>query len=496
MFNKKFSPALVLAFFMVFLAWQTSANEKAEPKPNIVIILVDDLGWNDVGYHGSEIHTPNIDQLAANGIELDRFYAQPSCSPTRAAMLSGKSPQTLGIYAPFSKSNPKGLPLSEKLLPEYLHENGYQTFMAGKWHLGFQQPEYHPAARGFEHFYGHVTGGIGYWDHVHGGRLDWQRNGKTLREEGYSTHLIANEIEHLIQDRNKEKPMFLYAAFNAPHLPNEAPTEALQEYDHISDKNRRLHAAMVTELDSAIGRVKQALQREGILDNTLIWFMSDNGGLNQKAISPSLVKVAKTLDSLFDGEAPITLLEFIRTNVLDGGSDNLPLHKGKLSVYEGGVRVPSVLYWPEKLGRDKLTHFSTVQDVLPTILSIAGLDIPGGIHGKNTWPLVSGAADKNSYTPSDYLIHGQDGEAIYRYPWKLIERSNGELELYRLDKDPGETKNIANEFPQKLTNLKSALSSWPRAESIHIPVYKVMFNPDFFGGEERYPPIAEEAEAH
>ncbi|BFM18129.1 hypothetical protein R50073_43120 [Maricurvus nonylphenolicus] len=490
MFNKNITFLFLLTLLALNISCSVSANETT--KPNIVVILVDDMGWNDVGYHGSEINTPNIDQLAADGIELDRFYVQPSCSPTRAALLSGKSPQTLGIYSPFSKQNPKGLPLSEKLLPQYFQENGYQTFLTGKWHLGFQQPEYHPMARGFDYFYGHVTGGIGYWDHVHGGHLDWQRNGKTLRENGYSTHLIANDIERLIEDRNKTQPMFLFAAFNAPHLPNEAPKETINKYSHISDENRRIHAAMVTELDSAIGRIKDALKREGILDNTLIWFMSDNGGLNQHAISPPLVKVAKGLDTVFDGSAPFTFLEFIRTNVLDGGADNYPFRKGKQSVYEGGARVPSVLHWPEKLSPRKLSHFTTVQDVLPTLLSATGLDIPSGIHGVNTWPQLSNSETVESHKPSDYLINAADGEALYRFPWKLIALSSGEYELYKLDRDPEEKENLVGKKPSKVDELKAALDSWPRSESIHVPIYKVMLDPDFFGGEERLPPIATE----
>jgi arylsulfatase A-like enzyme len=165
-------------------------------------------------------------------------------------------------------------------MPEYFRDAGYQTFLVGKWHLGFREPAYRPTSRGFDHFYGHLTGGIGFWDHVHGGGLDWQRNGETLREEGYSTHLMAAEIDRLIAQRDPSKPMFLYAAFNAPHLPNEAPEETIAQYAHINDPNRRVHAAMVSELDAAIGQLLATLDEQGMLENTLVWFMSDNGGLN------------------------------------------------------------------------------------------------------------------------------------------------------------------------------------------------------------------------
>ena len=146
--------------------------------PNILLILADDLGWNDVGYHGSEIKTPNIDRIVNTGIELDRFYVQPTCSPTRAALMTGKSPMRLGINRPISKNQQLGLPLEETILPQYLARSGYQSLMVGKWHLGHYSPDYFPQSRGFEHFYGNLTGGIGYWDHNHGGGHDWQRNGE------------------------------------------------------------------------------------------------------------------------------------------------------------------------------------------------------------------------------------------------------------------------------------------------------------------------------
>ena len=220
--------------------------------------------------------------------------------------------------------------------------------MVGKWHLGFRQRKYHPLARGFEHFYGNLTGGIGYWDHVHGGGLDWQRNGVTVREAGYATRLSIDEIERLISDRDPAKPLFLYAAFNAPHLPNEAPADAVARYTHLEDINRRRHA-LVSELDAAIGRLTARLEREGILDNTLIWFMSDNGGLNASAVPPALLSFSQFLERWFETPFAPGTLEFIRTNSLDGASDNTPFRKGKQSVYEGGARVPAIVHWPGRL---------------------------------------------------------------------------------------------------------------------------------------------------
>ena len=466
----------------------------AEPV-NIVVILADDMGWNDVGYHGSEIRTPHIDQLAAGGVALERFYVQTSCSPTRAALLTGKSPQSLGLYSPLSKLNPTGLPLGEKLMPAYFRDAGYQTAIVGKWHLGFHKPAYRPTARGFDHFYGNLTGGIGYWNHIHGGGLDWQRNGETLRETGYSTHLLSAELDRVIRQRDPEKPMLLYAAFNAPHLPNEAPDSTVASYAHIENPNRRVHAAMVTELDTAIGQLMATLEQEGILENTLVWFMSDNGGLNPAAVPEGLVTVFQRLEDWFGKPLFLTPLEFVRTNVLDGGSDNTPYRKGKQSVYEGGARVPSILYWPKRLSPGHSDQMVTVADVLPTLLSASRVGA-GQKHGQTSsefdgvdqWPaLASGTASQ----PPDYLINGLEGEALYRYPWKLIALNSGEYELYKLDSDPTETTDLSGEYPGKVSELQQALAAAPKAPSVNIPVYRALMDIDFFGGEEDRAPWSE-----
>lgn len=490
-------PGNILAVLILVLCslLAPSALSAETGAPHIVVILADDLGWNDVGYHGSEIRTPHIDRLAAEGLELDRFYSQPSCSPTRAAVLTGKSPQSLGIFSPLSKLNPKGLPLTEKLMPEYFREAGYQTFLVGKWHLGFHEPAYRPGARGFDHFYGHLTGGIGFWDHVHGGGLDWQRNGETLREEGYSTHLMAAEIDRLIVQRAPDKPMFLYAAFNAPHLPNEAPGETIAQYAHIENPNRRVHAAMVSELDWAIGQLMATLEAQGMLENTLVWFMSDNGGLNASAWPPVLVSAARFLEDWLGKPLPFQFLEFVRVNALEGGSDNAPFRKGKQTVYEGGARVPSIIYWKGQLAPGRSAQMVTVRDVLPTLLAAANLSGMGSargpaadLHGVNHWlNVISGAAVQ----APDYLINGVDGEAVYRFPWKLIVPGSGEVELYRLDSDPTETTNVSVEHPDLVARLRKTLEDYPRAESVHIPIYRSVMDIDFFGGEEDRAPWSE-----
>jgi arylsulfatase A-like enzyme len=468
---------------------------ETKPFPNIVVILADDLGWNDLGYQGSEIRTPRLDALAAAGVRLDRFYAQPMCSPTRASMLTGNSAARLGITRALSKLVETGLPLDQQILPQYLKDMGYQTSLVGKWHLGFRQREYLPTSRGFDSFYGHLTGGIGYWDHVHGGGYDWARNDEVLREEGYATHLMANEAVRVIKGRNPDEPLFLYAAFSAPHLPNEAPEETIASYADIENPHRRVHAAMVTELDTGIGKIVDALEEQGMLDNTLIWFMSDNGGLNPSAAPPAALSFVSTLDGWFgDTEIPWRFLEFVRVNSLQGGSDNQPLRSGKGTVYEGGVRVPSFLYWRGELEPQTVGEMITVQDVLPSILTMLQSDARNReFDGINRWQVLQ---DGQPGEVRDYVAVTLGGEALIQYPWKLIQFGPDEVELYNVEADPSEQNNLAEvtEHGTRRDEMIAALAAKPRGEQVGVPIWQVMWDMDFFGGDEDRPPWMEIAQ--
>ncbi|MDG2052136.1 MAG: arylsulfatase [Myxococcota bacterium] len=472
--------------------------------PSIVVIVADDLGWNDVGYHGSEIRTPNIDRLADRGVELDRFYVQPICSPTRASLMTGKASARLGIYRPLSKLDPGGLPLEDRILPQVLADAGYQSLMVGKWHLGHRQRSYFPQSRGFEHFYGNLTGGIGYWDHNHGGALDWQRNGMTVRETGYTTRLIADEAVHLLETRDPERPTFLFAAFNAPHLPNEAPGSTVEGYPRSMRANRRLHAAMVSELDTAVGRILSTLAEQGMRDNTLIWFLSDNGGLSASVAPAALVRLMETLVGVLGQPLPVDILEFGRANVLDGASDNSPLRGGKGDIYEGGIRVPSVMAWPGQIESGQSDAFVTAQDVLPTVLQAAGLAewIPSDLDGVGRWQAIRTQENRPlERDPSRVLrVEGYAGMALVSPPWKLIVRSSpwpwGKtvFELYHLDDDPVEEEDLASLYPERVEALKRVLDQQPLAKHSHASLLSVALDPDSFGGSQDREPWAEAAE--
>ncbi len=480
----------MVSFLISSTAWamdEDAGNTRPDvaPLPNIVVIVADDLGWKDVGYQGSEIRTPRLDALANGGVALDRFYAQPMCSPTRAALLTGNSTARLGITRALSKLVPTGLPLDQTILPQYLKEMGYQTSLVGKWHLGFRQRAYLPTSRGFDSFYGHLTGGIGYWDHVHGGGYDWARNEEVLREEGYATHLMANEAVRVIETRDPGAPLFLYAAFSAPHLPNEAPEEMIATYAEIENPYRRIHAAMVTELDVGVGQIVDALEAQGMLDNTLIWFMSDNGGLNPSAVSPGAVSFFSTLDDWFgDWELPVTILEFMRENFLKGGADNGILRSGKSTLYEGGVRVPSFVYWQGELEPRQVGDMVTVQDVLPSILSMLKADTgTAEFDGIDRWAVLR---DGQKGEARDFVTVALDGEALFQYPWKLIHFSSGDIELYNVESDPSEQNSLANtaEHAERVDQMLATLAATPRGEPVGVPLWRIFWDPDFFGGEE------------
>ena len=462
------------------------------PSPNIVIILADDLGWNDVSYHGSEIKTPNIDKLISSGVELDRFYVQPTCSPTRAELMTGKSAMRLGITRPISKNQKLGLGLEEKILPQYLKELNYSTYLLGKWHLGSYIPDYFPTRRGFDYFYGYLTGGIGYWDHIHGGGHDWQRNEVGLREDGYVTQLIKNDTLKIIDNHDFTNPIFLNVNFGAPHIPNEAPEESVLKFSYIENETRRIHAAMVHEMDNAIGEIIAALEKENVLKNTIVMFASDNGGLTPDVkLNPSFLSIPKKIGVCdTKNRFGIKIFQWICENY-SGGSSNKPLPEGKMSVSEGGIRVPAVIWWPGKFEYSKSENFITMMDVLPTILDLINYKNEIDVDGVSR---VSSLNESDNSESSKYVVTNiiNDKYAVIDMPYKLITSADGD-QLYNILDDPSEKLNIASENQEIVLELKNTLSQWQFGENRSLPISAVFKDPDLFGGEEDRIPWIEKA---
>ena len=429
-----------------------------ELAPNIVLIVADDLGWGDVGYNGSEIRTPEIDRLAAAGLTLDHFYAHPLCTPTRAALMTGRSPLTTGVLRPFEPWFEAGLALDEKLMPQYFREAGYQTFAVGKWHLGPNKKSYDPHNRGFDHFYGHLGGFLNHYLHTVWRGVDWQRNGATVHEEGHSTHLLTAEAVKLIRNRDADRPMFLYLSYSAPHTPLQAPPEAVAEYAAIEDEKRRTYAAMVTDMDRGIAEVTAALEDQELASNTLIVFMSDNGGRTQR------------------------------------GASNGPLRGEKSSGYEGGIRVPAFLHWPSHVpAGETFANRVIVDDLLPTLLSAAGIsaEFPHQLDGRDLWPAL--AHGEPIEDKPLILARGGGPEFGFQFgyfsgDWKLVQTFDAstrepKLELFRIADDPFESNDLAGANPEIVQRLKRAVDAIPKADMIGIGAAP----PPNLGGPAGYP---------
>jgi arylsulfatase A-like enzyme len=228
-----------------------------DTKPNVVVILADDLGNADLGYRGSDIRTPNIDKLAEGGVRAESFYGMPVCTPSRAELMTGRYAMRYGLQTlVIFPSHAYGLPTDERTLPQALKEAGYQTAMVGKWHLGHADRKFWPQNRGFDHFYGNLVGEVDYFTKDRGGLVDWQRDGKFSKEDGYFTTLIGNEAVSIINNHNASKPLFLYVASLAPHAPYQAPKQDIDAYKNAAgDVHRHTYAAMITDLDTQMADV-------------------------------------------------------------------------------------------------------------------------------------------------------------------------------------------------------------------------------------------------
>ena len=411
--------------------------QQSAPRPHIVYIVADDLGWKDVGFHGSDIKTPSIDKLAREGARLEQFYVQPMCTPTRAALMTGRYPfryglQTLVIPSPMRY----GLATDERLLPQALKEAGYRTVMIGKWHLGHADRKYWPRQRGFDYFYGAVLGEIDYFKHSAHGVRDWYRNNEPVKEEGYVTHLWGKDAVARIMEHDPKTPLFLYLAFTAPHTPFQAPQEYLDQYQHIADPTRRAYAAMITAMDDEIGKVVAALEKKKMRDNTLIVFMSDNGGTTLAALA---------------GEGDVSKLKL--------PADNSPYRGGKGMLYEGGTRVAALANWPGHIKPGEVKEVMHVVDMFPTLAALAGANTSKGkpLDGLNVWSTIS----EGKPSPRQEVVYNVEPfrGGLRKGDWKLVWRTPlpSALELYNIAQDPYEKTNLADKNPQKVAELQKRI---------------------------------------
>ncbi len=412
---------------------RVSAPKRTTPvrtdAPNIVLIVADDLGFGDVGYSAgadNDVRTPNIDALARSGAWFSAGYVcAPVCSPSRAGLLTGIYPQRSGFEFNVSpvkdKSLTPGLSADVPTLAERLRSAGYATGMVGKWHLGAAGP-LRPMARGFDEFFGFITGSRSYWGKFKRNRTPLFRDERQVEDTEYLTDTLGKEAEAFIE-RHRHESFFLYTSFNAVHSPYEAPPENyLERFKHVPDMGRRTMLAMISAMDDAVGRIVEKLRACGISEKTLVVFLSDNGGTG--------------------GE---------------NGSHNGHLRRGKGCVFEGGVRVPFAVSWPGRVKPRRFDGLVSALDVVPTALAAAGAKADG-FDGVDLLPFLSG--DSNA-SPHDalYWRYG-DRVGIRKGAWKWTDNAELGKGLFNVESDPGEARDLSDAHPDKLKELQSQWKQW------------------------------------
>lgn len=422
--SKKFAGQFLLLLTLLSAGMPNIAfaERPTETKKNVLILLADDLGWGDVSFHGGKALTPNINKLAQQGVRLNRFYAFPACSPARAAMLTGRFPHRYGISGPV-RPRDEGLPVDEVVLAAAFQKAGYQTSLIGKWHLGQSTARgAHPMERGFDHFYGFMDASIDYYKHTSGrGHADWQRDGKQLIEEGYSTDLLTAEAVQQIGNPDRKKPFCMVVSFNAPHTPLQAPERLIAKYTEMS-RNEATYAAMIESMDIGIGAMLDAIDQAGLSNDTIVVFASDNGA--------------------------------------GRGGVNLPFRGRKRDVYEGGIHVPCVIRYPGVIKPGTQSEqLTAIHDLFPTVAAACGVSTTTAtrrpLDGRNVWgSLVSGTIVNRS------LVIAESDYALFQDDWKLVESNQGPSELYNLKQDPAESQDQATQQPQVLQAMTAQLAKF------------------------------------
>jgi arylsulfatase A-like enzyme len=441
---------LRFAFALLLAALTGSTGALAAARPNILYITADDLGWKDVGYHGSSIRTPTLDRLAKEGARLEDFYVQPYSTQTRAAALTGRYPMRYGLQTMqvqwFSEF---GLPADERTLAQALKETGYRTALIGKWQLGHAQKELLPTQRGYDSFYGHLTGEIDYFKKTdRGGRPDWWRDEKRLKEEGYATTLMGKEAVALIGRHDPATPLFLHLSFVAPQTPYQG-TKPFIDYYHADDERLKAYRAMVTAVDAAIGQVLAALaQRGGMLDRTVVVFHANTGG------------AVKRKYSIGDGDTT--------ANVANNG----PYRDGHGGLHEGGVRAVALVWRPGQVPAGAMTELIHAVDLYPTLLSVAGAltEQTKPVDGLDMWPTI---AQGKPSPRQELLLNVEEFRGALRVgDWKLIHQATlpANVELYNLRADPSEEDNQAEREPERVQTMLRRLAeyAWQMAPAAYL----------------------------
>jgi arylsulfatase A-like enzyme len=439
---------LITALLFAPVATLHAGEPAKAAKPNILVIVADDLGYGDIGVHGGkDVPTPNIDALAARGVRCTNGYVSaPYCSPSRAGLLTGRYQTRFGHeFNPHVGEEGKlGLPLDQRTIADHLRGAGYATGLVGKWHQGFDRA-HHPQSRGFDDYFGFLVGGHNYllrkdaeaeFGSAHSKNMIY-RNRELQKLDGYTTDLFTDEALAFM-DRHKDKPWFLYLAYNAVHT----PLEVLEKYGErvpksVTDPQRRGYLSLLVGLDDGIGRVTDHLRKSGKDKDTLIFFISDNGGSGRKP--------------------------FLAYNT----GVNTPLRGDKGQTLEGGIRVPFFVSWPDHIPADKTyDHPVIALDILPTACAVAGAKVDADVDGVDLLKRLSGA-DTAAPHEALYWRFGPQ-KAIRKGKWKLVDwrdfetKQDSGWQLYDLEKDIAEKNNLAKQEPQLVAELSAAWDKWDK----------------------------------
>lgn len=418
-------------------------------KPNIIILLADDLGYADLGCQGSkEVISQNIDSIAANGVRCTAGYVTaPQCCPSRAGLMTGRYQNRFGFEAnpPPSVEAKVGLPVSERTLADRMKAAGYATGMIGKWHLGHVEPM-KPSSRGFDETYWHPQGGVLFPNSKTGFISNLYRGKNPVSEPEYSTDAFGREAVAFI-DRHQREPFFLYVAFVPPHWPMQAKPEHLAKFAHIPDLHRRTMLGMMASLDENIGQILAKVRETNLDDNTLVFFLSDNGGPTGRA-----------------RPQPDADFEYGQNT-----SKNDPLRGVKGDLFEGGIRVPFLVQWKGHLPAGKTYDKPVISlDIASTALALAGVppQPEWKLDGTNLLPFLTG---KDAAAPHDTLFWRfrvpPANPGLYRWAmrqgdWKLVKNGKDSLSLYNLVDDIGETKDLSAEQPERVAAMTAAYKQW------------------------------------
>lgn len=420
----------------------------SQTKPNIIIILPDDLGWADIGYHGSEIKTPNLDNLARSGIRFTQHYVMPTSTPSRVGLMTGLYPSRYGVLSP---DYGEVIDLGDPTLASLLSANGYYTAIAGKWHMG--SPPYTPLKYGFKSSYGYFDGQIDPYTHEYKAKTkftdlkSWHRNDEYLDESGvHATDLITKEAIRIIE-RDQKEPFFLYVTYSVPHYPLAEPEEWVSLYDgNIMDPTRKIFAASVTHMDDGIGKIINALEKTGKRSNTIVLFVSDNGGqLSWHSQTDYNGKYA---------DKPHKVL-----------GNNFPLRGWKTDLYEGGIRVPAFISWPGQLEPAVMDIPIHITDWLPTFCHLAGCSesMRKDLDGQNVWPYIKGESTLTDTRTMYWKIANM--YAVREGNWKmLVNIKTNKVELYDIESDFRELHEISAEHPEIVSHLLELLEEFKKAD--------------------------------